>query len=200
MFNQKRKLIAASIITLIIFLSSCSVLGKLDSRTFSDYLINSFFDFSYVTINYLPIEFSEYEGKVVLIVNVASKCKYTYQYGLLQELYEKYNEQGFEILAFPCNQFGNQEFDNLTLIRDFVQNEYNVTFTIFEPVDVIGENRSELFIFLINSFAERQNLYDIQWNFEKFLLDKQGNVYARYDSVTEPNEIEPDIIELLGRE
>lgn len=125
---------------------------------------------------------SDYKGKVLLIVNVASKCGYTKQYEGLQEIYDKYKNRGFEILAFPCNDFGGQEPGTIEEIQEFCKTNYNVTFTLFDKVKVLGGDRSSLYSKLINYEPSG----DISWNFEKFLIDKNGNVVGRYKSKVKP--------------
>ncbi|MFA5010821.1 MAG: glutathione peroxidase [Ignavibacteria bacterium] len=137
---------------------------------------------------------SDYKGKVLLIVNVASKCGYTKQYEGLQEIYNKYKERGFEILAFPCNDFGGQEPGTIEEIQDFCKTNYNVSFTLFDKVKVLGGDRSALYAKLINF----EPAGDISWNFEKFLIDKNGNVVGRYKSKVKPESEEmTSIIEKL---
>jgi glutathione peroxidase len=125
---------------------------------------------------------SDYKGKVLLIVNVASKCGYTPQYEGLEKIYEKYKDRGFEILAFPCNDFGGQEPGTNEEIRDFCKTNYNVNFTLFDKIKVLGAEKSELYSKLINF----EPAGDISWNFEKFLIDKNGNVAGRYKSKVKP--------------
>jgi len=126
---------------------------------------------------------SEYKGKVLLIVNVASKCGYTTQYEGLEKIYEKYKDKGFEILAFPCNDFGGQEPGTNEEIQNFCKTNYNVTFSLFNKVKVLGGEKSELYSKLINY----EPAGDISWNFEKFLIDKNGNVTGRYKSKVKPD-------------
>jgi len=137
-----------------------------------------------------------FEGKALLIVNTASKCGLTGQFEGLQELYSKYNEQGLEILGFPCSQFNNQEFSNIEETTQFCQLNYNVSFPMFAKIDVNGKNEHPLY-----SFLKRQKggilSKDIKWNFTKFLIDPQGNVIERYAPTTDPSKIEKDIILLL---
>ena len=125
---------------------------------------------------------SEYKGKVLLVVNVASKCGYTKQYEGLQLIYEKYKDRGFEILAFPCNDFGGQEPGTIEEIQDFCKTNYNVSFTLFDKIKVLGSEKSSLYAKLINF----EPAGDISWNFEKFLIDKNGNVVGRYKSKVKP--------------
>jgi glutathione peroxidase len=125
---------------------------------------------------------SDYKGKVVLIVNVASKCGYTKQYEGLQLIYDKFKDKGFEILAFPCNDFGGQEPGSNEEIQSFCKTNYNVSFTLFDKVKVLGGDKSPLYSKLIGF----EPADDISWNFEKFLIDKNGNVVGRYKSKVKP--------------
>lgn len=130
------------------------------------------------------VNLADYNGKVLLIVNVASYCGYTKQYSGLEELYKKYKNKGFEILAFPCNQFGEQEPGTNEEIKNFCSSKFDVTFRLFDKIDVNGENKSSLYTILTDN--EVTGKADIKWNFEKFLIDKNGNAVARYSSKVEP--------------
>lgn len=130
------------------------------------------------------VSLSEYEGKVLLIVNVASKCGYTKQYAGLQELYNNYRDKGFEILAFPCNDFGGQEPGTNEEIQEFCSSTFGVEFPLFDKIKVLGDEREPLYEKLINNPTTEQG--DIKWNFEKFLIAKNGDVIARYRSKVEP--------------
>lgn len=132
--------------------------------------------------NQIPL--STYEGKVLLIVNVASKCGYTKQYAGLQELYAKYKDSGFEILAFPCNDFGGQEPGTNEEIEEFCSTTFGVEFPLFDKIKVLGDDKEPLYEKLINNPTTEQG--DIKWNFEKFLIAKNGDVVARYRSKIEP--------------
>lgn len=143
------------------------------------------------------VDLSLYKGKVLLIVNVASKCGLTNSnYTELNELYQKYKEHGFEILAFPCNQFGEQEPGSNDEIVDFVCTRFKSEFPIFEKVDVNGENAAPLYKFLKKGFYGILG-DNIQWNFAKFLVDKNGKTVDRYYPTTSPLTIERDIKKLL---
>ena len=137
------------------------------------------------------VSLSKFAGKVLLIVNVASKCGFTKQYDGLQKLQDIYQSKGFEILGFPCNDFGNQEPGSLQEIKEFCSSKFNVSFTIFEKVHAKGKT-TEPFTTLNKSDPAG----DVEWNFEKFLIDKEGNVLTRFKSSIEPldqtikNEIE----------
>lgn len=130
------------------------------------------------------VKLSDYKGKVLMIVNVASYCGYTKQYSGLQEIYEKYSPQGFEILAFPCNDFGNQEPGSNDEIRTFCETKYKTTFPMFDKVSIIGDGKSELYSKLINYEPSG----DVSWNFEKFVIDKDGNVVGRFKSKITPQD------------
>jgi glutathione peroxidase len=138
----------------------------------------------------------EYKGKPLIIVNTASKCGFTPQFTGLQELYDKYKDSGLEILGFPCDQFNNQEFDNIDETTQFCQVNFGVTFPIFAKVDVNGDNADPLFTFLKE---QKKGILskNIKWNFTKFLVDRNGQVVERYAPTTEPIKIEDDLIKLL---
>jgi glutathione peroxidase len=137
-----------------------------------------------------------YKGKVVLIVNTASKCGFTGQYKGLQELYAKYKDRGFELLAFPCDQFGHQEPGSDAEIKSFCETNYGVEFPVFSKIEVNGDSASPVFKYLKN---EKGGLLgdSIKWNFTKFLVDKQGKVVERYAPTTPPERIAGDIEKLL---
>jgi glutathione peroxidase len=135
-------------------------------------------------MNGKDVPLSSYSGKVLLIVNVASRCGYTPQYKGLEEIYEKYKNQGFEILAFPCNDFGGQEPGSDEEIKTFCELNYNVSFKLFDKIKVVGSDKSPLYAFLTNNSAVETG--EIKWNFEKFLIDKKGNVVSRFRSKVKP--------------
>jgi len=140
---------------------------------------------------------TDYEGKTLLIVNTASKCGFTPQFKGLQELYEKYKNRGLVVLGFPCDQFNNQEFDDIDETTQFCQVNYGVSFPMFAKIDVNGDHADPLFIHLKK---EKKGilLSTIKWNFTKFLVDAEGNVVERYAPTTEPSQIEEDIVKCLG--
>jgi glutathione peroxidase len=140
---------------------------------------------------------SAYKGKVLLIVNTASRCGFTPQYKGLQELYTKYKDRGFDLLAFPCDQFGHQEPGEDDEIKEFCELNYGVEFPLFSKIDVNGDTAHPLYKFL--KTAKGGLLGDaIKWNFTKFLVDKQGNVVERYAPMTSPERISPDIEKQLA--
>ncbi|MBR2568514.1 MAG: glutathione peroxidase [Paenibacillus sp.] len=138
----------------------------------------------------------DYEGKVILVVNTASKCGFTPQFKELQELHEKFKDQGLVVLGFPCDQFANQEFEHLDETLQFCQVNYGVTFPMFAKVDVKGEQASPLFKLLTE---EKKGLLgsEVKWNFTKFLINRQGEVVDRYAPQTAPSKIAKDIEKLL---
>jgi len=131
------------------------------------------------------VKLSDYKGKVLLIVNVASKCGFTPQYVGLQKIYEKYKDQGFVVLGFPCNDFGRQEPGTNEEIRTFCSLIYQVTFPMFDKIHVKGNDKSPLFDLLTNNPVTGKS--SIKWNFEKFIIDKEGNVVDRFRSATKPD-------------
>ena len=156
----------------------------------------NFYDFSAKKINGEEVKMEEYKGKVVLIVNTASKCGFTPQFKELEELYKEYKDKGLEILGFPCNQFAHQDPGNNETINEFCTLNYGVTFTMFEKIDVNGDNAHPLYKYLKN---EAKGLLGskIKWNFTKFLVDSNGRVIKRYGSTVKPLSIKADIESLL---
>ncbi|PKI53979.1 probable phospholipid hydroperoxide glutathione peroxidase [Punica granatum] len=144
------------------------------------------------------VNLSQYKGKVLLIVNVASQCGYTDQhYAEMAQLYEKYKDQGLEILAFPCNQFGAQEPGTNEEIQELACNRFKAKYPLFAKIDVNGQKQTPLYKYLKSS---KSGLFreSIKWNFTKFLVDKQGNVVGRFTPENTPPGIEKDIKKLLG--
>jgi glutathione peroxidase len=141
---------------------------------------------------------SDYKGKVLLIVNTASKCGFTPQYNGLQGLYAKFKRHGFELLAFPCNQFGHQEPGTDRQILSFCESNYGVEFPVFSKIEVNGPEAHPLYQFLR---SQKGGLLGdkIKWNFTKFLVDREGNVIERYAPLTKPEQIASDIEKLLAK-
>lgn len=156
----------------------------------------SVFQFQALTIEGQELSLSHFEGKVMLIVNTASKCGFTPQYKELQALYEKYKDRGFIVLGFPCNQFLNQEPGSEQEIKSFCESTYRVTFPMFAKIDVKGANAHPLFRYLTKKVPGLLGS-SIKWNFTKFLIDANGNVVKRYPPTTKPNEIINEIERLL---
>jgi glutathione peroxidase len=142
------------------------------------------------------VSLSEYKDKVLLIVNTATGCGFTPQYNGLQELYEKYKDKGFEILDFPCNQFGNQAPGTNEEISNFCTLRYNITFRQFDKIDVNGDNESKLYSWL-KSQKGGLGSANIKWNFTKFLINRNGEVIERHGSAKTPASIESSIQKLL---
>jgi len=142
-------------------------------------------------------DLSPFAGKVLLIVNTASKCGFTPQYAGLEALYRKYEDRGFAVLAFPCNQFGAQEPGDAEEIASFCSLTYDVTFPVFAKVDVNGADAAPLFRHLKSAAKGVLGSEAIKWNFTKFLVDRDGNVVERYAPTTTPEAIEQDIERLL---
>jgi glutathione peroxidase len=136
-------------------------------------------------INLKEVKLSNYNGKVLLIVNVASKCGFTSQYEGLQNIYEKYKDQGFEVLGFPSHDFGGQEPGTNEEIKNFCSLNYEVTFPMFDKVQVKGNEKAPLFDLLTNNFVTGKS--PIKWNFEKFIINKEGNIVDRFRSMTKPD-------------
>ena len=154
-------------------------------------------EFSAATLGGKEKSLTEYKGKEVLIVNTASKCGFTPQYAGLEAIYEKYKDQGFVILGFPCNQFGAQEPGSESEIEQFCQVNYGVKFPMFGKIDVNGSNAHPLYKFLTSEKPGILGLEAIKWNFTKFLIDKDGNPVKRYAPNTKPEDIAGDIEKLL---
>ncbi|MGN6271403.1 MAG: glutathione peroxidase [Sphingomonas sp.] len=142
-------------------------------------------------------DLSAYAGKVLLIVNTASKCGFTPQYEGLEALHRRYGERGFEVLGFPCNQFGGQEPGNAAEIASFCSLTYDVTFPLFAKIEVNGDGADPLFRELKRQAPGLLGSKAIKWNFTKFLVDRSGKVADRYAPTTKPEDIEPDIEKLL---
>jgi glutathione peroxidase len=148
---------------------------------------DSFYKFSMKNIEGEEVSLDSYKGKVVLIVNTASKCGYTPQYEGLQEIYAKYKEQGFEVLGFPANNFMGQEPGTDEEIKEFCSTNYSVEFPMFSKVSVKGKDQHELFAYL-TGLENPDFTGDIKWNFEKFLISKDGKLLHRYRSGTKPTD------------
>jgi glutathione peroxidase len=139
------------------------------------------------------VSLSEYKGKALLIVNVASKCGFTSQYEGLQKLYEEYKDQGLEILGFPCNQFGGQEPGTDTEIENFCTGSFGVKFPMFAKIDVNGDEASPVYTFLKKEAPGVLGTEGVKWNFTKFLVSKDGKVLNRFGSIDKPESLKSDI-------
>jgi glutathione peroxidase len=157
----------------------------------------SIYDFKVKLNNGKEEDLSSYKGKVLLVVNTASACGFTPQYAGLQDLHTKYKDQGFEVLAFPCNQFGAQEAGDDSQIKSFCDLQFNIKFPLFSKIDVNGEQAHPLFQHLKEKAPGLLGSKAIKWNFTKFLIDKNGNVIERFAPTTKPESLEDDIKKLL---
>jgi glutathione peroxidase len=155
------------------------------------------YDFRVRTLRGEETTLAEYRGKVLLIVNVASKCGFTPQYKGLQALYEKYRGQGFEILGFPCNQFAGQEPGTSEEIAQFCELNFGVTFPLFEKIAVNGKKADPLFVYLKEKAPGLLGSTAIKWNFTKFLVDRHGTVVKRFAPADPPEALQEDIERLL---
>ncbi|KAJ2723715.1 Glutathione peroxidase 2 [Coemansia sp. Benny D115] len=158
-----------------------------------------FYKLSFKTLQGQDYSFDKLRGKVVLIVNTASKCGFTGQYKGLEELNKKYADKDLVVLGFPSNQFGAQEPGNAEEIGEFCQRNYGVSFPVMEKSDVNGDHENPVYAYLKNSKPGILGLKRIKWNFEKFLVDRQGNVVERWASTTAPNSIESTIESYLAK-
>ena len=143
-------------------------------------------DFTLNSIDGKPAPLSQYQGKVVLIVNVASRCGFTPQYTGLEKIYEKYKDQGFVILGFPANNFGSQEPGTNEEIKTFCSSKYSVTFPMYAKISVKGDDIHPLYSYLTGKQTNPATAGDIKWNFTKFLVGKDGKVIARFESAVTP--------------
>lgn len=156
------------------------------------------YDFTVKDAQGLDVSLSDYEGKVLLIVNTATHCGLTPQYSGLQDLYDRYQSEGFEILDFPCNRFANQAPETTGEIKTFCESRFGTTFRLFDKIDVNGANEAPLYTYLK---SEKGGLLGsaIKWNFTKFLIDSKGNVIKRYSPKDTPDKIEAELKKLLAQ-
>lgn len=157
-----------------------------------------FYDLTATSLSGKPISMEQYRGKVVMVVNTASKCGFTPQLEGLESLYEKYSEKGLVILGFPCNQFANQEPGSEESIAQGCVLNYGVTFQMFSKIDVNGNDAHPVYQWLKSQPKGRGTMGNaIKWNFTKFLLDREGNVVGRYGSIITPEKLEQEVLKLL---
>ncbi len=149
------------------------------------------------SISGVPVSLSDFKGKVILFVNTASKCGFTYQYDGLQSLYEEFKDQNFVILGFPCNQFGQQEKGASGEIQEFCRLNFGVSFPMFEKIEVNGANTHPVYQYLKAEKPGVLGTKDIKWNFTKFLVDQNGQVLERFGSMTKPEKIRSKIAKLI---
>ena len=151
---------------------------------------SSVLDYSLKSIDGKPSSLAAYKGKVILLVNVASKCGYTPQYEGLEAVYRKYRDQGVVVLGFPANNFGGQEPGTDEEIKTFCSSKYNVTFPMFSKISVKGDDKAPLYQFLTDTAANPTTGGEIKWNFTKFLVDKNGRVISRFEPAVKPESAE----------
>ncbi|MBI1824287.1 MAG: glutathione peroxidase [Nitrospirae bacterium] len=156
------------------------------------------YDFQAKSIDGREVSFLEYRGKVLLIVNVASECGFTPQYGGLEKLYDKYRVEGLIVLGFPCNQFGAQEPGKDSDIKNFCETSFGVKFPLFSKIEVNGQNAHPLYQFLVKAKPGILGTEAIKWNFTKFLIDRKGNVVKRFAPADKPEAIDEEIKSLLA--
>jgi glutathione peroxidase len=160
-------------------------LATMIMTSLSTFAADSLYDIPLKDIDGKDASLKPYQGKVILIVNVASKCGFTPQYTALETAYEKYSSQGLVVCGFPCNQFKQQEPGTDAEIKQFCTSKYNVTFPMFDKLDVNGENRHPLYVALAGKDSPFPG--DIHWNFTKFLVGRDGKIVARFDSKVKPD-------------
>jgi glutathione peroxidase len=182
---MKTKLFLLVSVFSVLFLVYNNMFAKEGKSVKGSKMTNNIGDIKVKDMKGKDVKLSHYKGKVLLIVNVASKCGFTPQYKGLEALYNKYKDKGFEILAFPCNDFGGQEPGTNEEIVTFCSTTYNVTFKLFDKIKVLGDERSSLYSKLIDNEVTEKG--DVKWNFEKFLIDKKGNIIARFRSKVTPD-------------
>ena len=159
--------------------------------------MSALYDISVKDIKMNTVDLSNFKGKTLLIVNVASKCGFTPQYKDLQNLYNKYQDQGFEVLGFPCNQFGAQEPGTNEEVQSFCDLTYNVLFRMFDKIDVNGADASPLFKYLKHESPGILGTEAIKWNFTKFLVNKDGQVVKRFASKDGESSIESELLKII---
>jgi len=159
--------------------------------------VTEFYDIPIETLDGSTMTMSDFRGKTLLIVNVASQCGFTPQYRGLETLYRKFKERGFVVLGFPCNQFGRQEPGSASDIREFCDGHYGISFPMFAKIDVNGRHAHPLYRHLKSAKRGFLGREAIAWNFTKFLVDKNGQVVKRYGSRRTPEEIEKDVARLV---
>ena len=186
---MKKIFYALTILTGFIVLISCNKTEKINTTSTSNTTTNkkqmdkNVYGIKVKDMDGKDVDLSEYKGKVLMIVNVASKCGNTPQYASLEKLYENYKGKGFEILGFPCNDFGGQEPGTNDEIKSFCKDNYNVSFRLFDKVKVLGDDKSKLYDKLTTA-ADPSG--DVKWNFEKFIIDKNGNIVKRVGNRVDP--------------
>jgi glutathione peroxidase len=159
--------------------------------------MTTLYDFTVDDIQGKPVKLDRYKGKVLLVVNTASKCGFTPQYKGLETLYRKYKDKGLEVLGFPCNQFGAQEPGSEQEIATFCETQYDVTFPMFRKVDVNGDAAAPVYKYLKSAKPGLLGTEAIKWNFTKFLVDRDGKVVSRFAPNDTPESIEREVAKVL---
>ena len=173
------------LILLTLFIAAGCLMS--DSVPSAELKNKSILDFKMKDIDGNDVKLKKYKGNVLLVVNTASKCGYTPQYESLQAIYDKYKAQGFSVLGFPANNFGGQEPGTEAEIKEFCTTKYKVSFPMFAKISVKGDDQDPLYKFLTSKETNPSFAGDITWNFNKFLIDKKGNVVARFTSKDKPD-------------
>ncbi|HLL69898.1 MAG TPA: glutathione peroxidase [Pyrinomonadaceae bacterium] len=184
---MKKFLIGAAVCVAVSSLALFFVKAK-DSKTDGKGTAKSVYDFTLKNSKGQDVKLSDYRGKVVMLVNVASKCGYTPQYEGLQKIYERYKDQGFTILGFPANNFGAQEPGSDEEIQQFCRINYGVTFPVFSKISVKGDDKHPLYKYLTERETNPEFAGEIKWNFNKFLVSKDGKIIARFESADKPED------------
>lgn len=179
---MSKRIVPLVAITILAFIGLGSVLGH---RT-KEKPVASLYEFTVKNIDGSDVKLDAYRGKVLLLVNVASRCGYTPQYDGLERIYKKYHGQGLEVLAFPANNFGGQEPGTNAEIKDFCTLKYNVTFPMFAKISVKGDDQHPLYTYLTAKETDPEFAGPITWNFNKFLIGRDGKIVARFESKDEP--------------
>lgn len=167
-------------------LQAIAFTGLVTFMTTTSFAASNVYDFSLPSIDGKPMPLSEFKGKVILVVNVASKCGYTPQYSALEALYEKYKDQGFVIVGFPANNFGAQEPGTNAEIKTFCTRKYNVSFPMYGKISVKGDDQAPLYKYLTSDTPSPIS-GEIKWNFTKFLVDRNGKVVERFEPAVTPD-------------
>jgi glutathione peroxidase len=180
-------------IILTLILTLCVAAGSAQSK--------NIYSFTMKSIDGDAVSLSSFKGKVVMVVNVASKCGFTPQYSALESIYEKYKDRGFVIVGIPANNFAQQEPGTNEEIKTFCSRKYNVTFPMMSKVSVKGDDKTPLYQYLTDSAQDPKFGGDIKWNFTKFLVDRNGNIVARFEPATTPDapEVQSAIESALGK-
>lgn len=160
--------------------------------------MDTIYSFSAHAIDGTEVALADYAGQVLLVVNVASECGFTPQYAGLEALYRDYRDRGFSVLAFPCNQFGSQEPGDAATIRNFCRSHYDITFPLFDKIEVNGPGAHPLYVWLKGQKAGILGSASIKWNFSKFLLDRQGKVIQRLGPTAKPESLRKEIERALA--